>query len=695
MKTFCKTLMALSISASTIASSVADTQIETVVVTSDFRESELQQMPVSASVFSAEMIQQRNAQHLEQLLALAPNVNYAGGSSRARYYQIRGIGERSQFKEPINPSVGVIIDDVDFTGIGTAGTLFDAKQVEILRGPQGTRYGANALAGIVAIQTHEPSDEFQGYVDASLAEYDSWSLGAAVGGPISDQLQYRVAFQKNESDGYMDNVYLGREDTNNIDELTARAKLRWLASEDVTIDTSIFIADIDNGYDAFTFDNSRNSIADEPGHDKQETNAIAVNTDWVISSSLKSEIIVSYSDSDLEYGYDEDWSYVGLCDGTACEGWEYSSFDNYQREREGGTIEARLLSGETGKVFNDSTDWLVGAYIKEQSEELDRQYTYLASDFKSEYDTNNYALFVETATAISEQLTLTVGARVEEWDAEYSDSDALDIDTDETLYGGKVVIDYAYADDAMIYASVARGYKAGGVNTDGSLSASDRDFDTEYQWAYEVGAKHSLMDNRLQTRLAIFYTQREDQQVKGSILVTRDDMSTEFIDYIDNAAEGDNYGVEFEAVFQASDQLELSAALGWLETEFDEYVTDDGEDMSGRDQAHAPNYQYALAAQYSVTHALSLRVEAEGKDDFYFSDRHNAKSESYDLINASINYSVDQWSVSLWGRNLTDEDYAVRGFGSFGNNPQTFYAVETYTQLGEPRVVGVSGRYNF
>ena len=687
MKTFSKSLLALSLS----ASAVANTQIETVVVTADFREAELQEMPVSASVFSAELIEQRQAQHLEQLLAMAPNVNFSSGSSRARYFQIRGIGERSQFIEPINPSVGVIIDDVDFTGVGTVGTLFDVEQVEILRGPQGTRYGANALAGMIAIRSKAPSEEFNAYIDASVAEYDSYTLGAAVGGPINESLQYRVALQQHESDGYMDNVFLDRDDTNNFDELTARAKLRWLASDDLSIDFSLFKIDIDNGYDAFTFDNSRNSIADQPGRDKQDTDAFAVNADWAISSALSSQFIASYSNSDIEYGYDEDWSYVGLCDGSACEGWEYSSIDNYLRDRDTGSLEFRLLSGEAGKILNNSTDWVVGVYYKDQSEDLKREYTYLASDFNSAFDTVNKALFAETVTALSEQVNLTLGLRIEDWQAEYSDSTALAVDTDETLYGGRAVLDYAYSDDAMIYASIARGYKAGGVNTDGTLTPQDRDFDTEYQWAYEVGAKHSLLDNRLQTRLALFYTERKDQQIKASFAAPRTDGSTEFTDFIDNAGEGSNYGLELEAVYQATQQLQFSAAIGWLKTDVD----DDALAISGRDQAHAPSYQYAVAAQYAITDALSVRLEAEGKDEFYFSDSHSEKSDSYDLLNARINYDAGQWSASLWGRNLTDEDYAVRGFGGFGNNPQNFYETEKYIQLGEPRVIGVSGRYNF
>ena len=126
-------------------------KIETITVTSGFRQQSLQKTAASLSVLTDTDIKQRNAQHLEELIAVTPNVNFASGSQRARYYQIRGIGERSQFKEPINPSVGMIIDGVDFTGIGSIANLFDVQQAEVYRGPQETHFGAHAIAGMITV----------------------------------------------------------------------------------------------------------------------------------------------------------------------------------------------------------------------------------------------------------------------------------------------------------------------------------------------------------------------------------------------------------------------------------------------------------------------------------------------------------------------------------------------------------------
>ena len=672
------------------ATSLANT-IEEIIVTGDFRDIDLQKMPASVTVMTAEDIKRRSAQHLEQLLALAPNVNFSGGSSRTRYIQIRGIGERSQFASPINPSVGTIIDDVDFSGIGSAGTLFDVERVEILRGPQGTRYGANALAGIIAITSTAPSEDFNGYVESMVGNYDSWSLGAASGGALTDGLLYRASIQQYKSDGYVDNTFLNRDDTNGFDEFTLRTKLRWLASDNVTIDTSLFFIDIDNGYDAFSLDRDGDTLSDEPGQDTQKTTAISVNADWSINSTLNAQFIASYADSDLQYGFDEDWSFVGIDPEN-----EYSSTDNYIRDRKNSTLEAHLLSGEEGRIFGGSTDWLVGIYFENRDVDLKREFldfdTFTDAQLSSDYQTQNLAFFGETTTALSDRLNLTIGFRVEQWDADYKDSSAVILDTDETLYGGKVVIDYQVSDDHLLYASLARGYKPGGVNTDGTLNQAERKFDTEYQWAYEVGNKSSLLDDSLQIRVAAFYNDRQDMHIKDSIIPVGGPGA--FVDYITNAAEGSNYGLEIESVWQATDALQLFANAGLLRTDIDECDTAGCIDLVGRDQPHAPRYQYAAGLKFDVSEKVFVQLDIEAKDEFYFSSSHAAKSESYELLNAQMGYESEAWSLVLWGRNLTDEDVETRGF-RFGNDPRDGYATHTYVQLGEPRIVGLTGRYKF
>ncbi|MBY4677402.1 TonB-dependent receptor [Marinobacterium arenosum] len=661
------------------------TEMTAVVVTGEFREAELQEIPNSISVIDQQTINARGAEHLEDVLGLAPNVNFAGGSSRARFYQIRGIGERSQFVEPLNPSVGVLVDGIDMSGIGSGATLLDVQQVEVFRGPQGTLFGANALAGLINIKSNDPTDYRTGSIETTLGNYDTYSVKGVLSGPISDRVGYRLALQSYGSDGYISNDFLDRDDTNDRDEQTLRGKLRIEASEDLTIDLTALLVDIDNGYDAFSLDNTRHTLSDEPGHDRQETAALAFASSWSGNDSFLVETSLSFADSDLEYGYDEDWTFDGF------HPFGYSSTDNYIRDRQTATGEIRLVSRPGAEIFNGTTQWVAGVYLNDQSVDLTREYTFNAEDFTSKFDSTRTALYGQLETWLSDDWTLTTGLRVERWDADYRDSDGVSSDPSETLWGGRVALDYMLNDDTILYGLISRGYKAGGFNSDGTLPEALRTYDTEYMWNYETGVKGSWLDNRLQTQLALFYQQRRDVQIKGSRVVTRDDGSSEFIDFIDNSSEGTNYGIELEANLAVNSQLTLFGALGWLQTDLQE----EGASWDGRQQAHAPNYQFLIGAHYDYGNGWYARVDLEGKDEFYFSDRHNAESDAYELLNARIGYRTPDWELSLWGRNLTDEDYYVRGFGSFGNDPRKDYVTEPYYQFGDPRLIGVTAKLMF
>ncbi len=661
--------------------------LEVITVTGDFNQHNLQKIPASISVITEQEISRRNAQNLEEVVAIAPNVNFSSGSQRARYYQIRGIGERSQFSEPINPSVGVMIDGIDFTGIGSVSSMFDVSQAEVFRGPQGTRFGANALAGLINITTNAPTDEFEGRIRLTAGNYDSYGAGFALSGPSSDTTKYRLAVEQYNSDGFIDNTFLDKEDTNNRDEFSARFKVAIEVNPLWHLDVSAFYFDFDNGYDAFSLDNNRNTLSDEPGFDRQKTKAVAINSTYIAIQHFDLTTILTYADSDLGYGYDEDWSYIGL------HPWEYSSTDHYFRDKTTTTAELRFdskLSIADGADFQ----WVAGVYYKTDNEDLTREYTYLDANFSSTFDTDTIAGFAQVDYLLSEKLTLTSGLRIEHRSAEYDNSDQFDFDPSDTMVGGKVVLSYQADQDTLWYGSVNRGYKAGGVNTDGSLPEKLRDFDPEYLWNYEVGYKLSLLDNKAYIRLAAFYMDRRDIQVKSSNDILRPDGSSEFIIYLGNAAEGENYGLEFDSAWQVNENLELFAALGLLNTELNDFVNANGENFSGRDQAHAPNYTYNVGLNYFITDDWLFNLSVDGKDEFYFSDSHNEKSKSVNLVNASLAYSIDSWQVKAWVRNATDQDYKTRGF-YFGNDPRDGYTAKQYTQYGEPSVFGLTLDYQF
>src|SRR5690606_4493159 len=170
--------------------------LEEIVVTADFREQTALEVPITVTVLDAAELDDRTVQHFEELAVQVPNLTYSGEGSRARYFQLRGVGELEQYEGAPNPSVGFLIDDVDFSGLGSVGTLFDIERVEVLRGPQGTRYGANALGGLVYMRSTAPTDELAGNFEATAGNDDTRALGVAVGGPLGGPLGragYRVS----------------------------------------------------------------------------------------------------------------------------------------------------------------------------------------------------------------------------------------------------------------------------------------------------------------------------------------------------------------------------------------------------------------------------------------------------------------------------------------------------------------------
>lgn len=671
----------------------ADKEIEEVIVTSDFRNATLLDTAASITIFDDSIIKNRQAKHLEELLNLAPNVNFSSGASRGRFIQIRGIGERSQFIEPLNPSVGILVDGIDFTGIAGAATTMDIKQVEILRGPQGTLYGANALAGLINLTSNQPTENVQGELSLAIGSHNTKTMAAAMGGSLSSDVNYRVAVQSHTSDGYTTNDFLIKDDTDNIDELSLRAIFDWQASDDLSLKLTLFRVDADNGYDAFSLDNTRNTLSDKPGHDRQESSAVSLHSNWQANEQFDVVSLISFADSDLEYGYDEDWAFPAICAGQECDGWEYNSEDNYLRDRDNSTLDVKLVSKKPVSLLGRHADWVFGVYARQQDEQLLRQYTYNASDFSSNFDTKNRAIYGQLDIDISSDLSLITGLRLESRKATYNDSDGVDHRVDENLWGGRIALQYKLDDSAMVYGLVSRGYKAGGVNSDSSLSSQDREFDTELMWNFETGLKGSWFEQRLQTRVSMFYQQRKDIQIKQSLVQSRDDSNaSDFTDYFGNSGKGTNYGMEVEVNWLASEVLSVQGSLGLLETDYDTPLS---ANLDRRDQAHAPLYQFALGASLQVSENLIWTADIEGKDKFYLSSSHDEQSDSYWLLNTNLAYNADQWSLSVWGRNLTDKDVIVRGFGGFGNDPRKYYATEPYYQLGEPRTFGVSGQYNF
>ncbi|KPZ51942.1 Pesticin receptor precursor [Pseudoalteromonas sp. P1-13-1a] len=669
-----------------------DSDLERIVVTGDFQRESIQTLSASASLFSESEINQRGASFLDEMLGSTANVNFTSGASRGRYIQIRGVGLRSQFVDPINPSVGLVIDGINYSGLGGSSLLFDIDHVEIYRGPQGTRFGADGMAGMIQMESAQATADPSLKLQVGMGTYNSREAGLAASTGLTDDTSARVSYFRRKSDGYVDNLYLNDE-TQQQDEQVARFKLNSQLTEHLNTELNLHYIDINNGYDAFTLDNSRNSVADEPGQDNQQSYAIGINNTYTGFDAFDVSLNLSAIDTELLYSFDEDWVCNDASEPQLCAAglhpWGYSSTDVYTRDRDDQSANLQLNS-KTG-------NWVAGVYYQNRDVDLEREYTWLANPFASTYETSNVALYGQVATPIGPKTTLITGLRVEQYQGDYTDSNGFIEETDDVMVGGKLALEYQVIDRTMIYASITRGYKAGGINSEALAKAKDEglnldadffqqhtSFDPEYLWSGEFGVKGSSLDDKFTLRLAAFYMHRDNIQLKAWQVEGQ-----QFTGYVDNASSGSNYGLEVEGSYQLTEDLFLTGSAGYLNTEIDDFVTQSGLNQDGREQAQSPKYQYAFSARYNFTNELYGMIGVEGKDDYYFSDSHNSQAPSSNLVNLSFGYEADMWAVRAWARNVFDEEVPTRGF-EFGNNPLDGYETHTYVQLGEPRVAGVT-----
>jgi outer membrane receptor protein involved in Fe transport len=678
---------------------------EVVVSAGLFRDQTLQQVPVSVTVLNADTLAGGGQQHFEDVLAQVPNLNWAGGTARPRFFQIRGIGEREQYEGAPNPSVGFLIDDVDFSGIGMPATLFDVSQVEVLRGPQGTRLGANALAGMISIRSADPSMTPGLAIDATAADYNTGSLGLVATGPVESlNSAWRLSVQDFRSDGFRDDAYLGRKDTNNRDELTARFKWRVEISPDARLDLTLLHANINDGYDAWSIDNSWHSQSDRPGVDTQKATAFSARFTSRVRDAGTLTVIGAYAGSNSVNSFDGDWGNPEL--------WAPYTYDYFawsSRDRHTGSIEVRFASNDA--VNPGDMAWLVGAYDQHMHE---RGHDTSVGTYVDPFDSGNdgtldeflgsryraetSAVFAQLDGVITSKLRWSAGVRGERRKATYQDAGfwqdenrVTDLDSSDNMVGGQFSGTYAISPALTTYASISRGYKAGGFNL-GAVPLDRLRYRPEFLWNYEYGFKYSTPDHRLYADIAAFYSQRRDVQIRTSDQLVPSDPNS-YVFFTDNASRGYNYGLESSLRWRLTDQWQLDGSLGLLRTRYQNY-DQGGTMLPDREQAHAPKYQGAVNATWRHPGGWTARVGLTALDKFYFDVPPNpTQSHAYVLTNVQFGYEVARWSAMLWGRNVFNREYALRGF-YFGNEPP-YFPDKQYIQRGDPRQVGVSVHYSF
>ena len=677
--------------------------IEEVIVQGNWRETRLVEEDSSVLVLSSKETQSAPIKHFENLSYLIPNLNFAASDSRARHFQIRGIGERSGYERTPNSAVGFLVDDIDYSGQGGIATTFDVDQIEVHRGPQGSRIGSSAMAGLIYIKTKEPTKEFEGVSEITTGAYGTRNVGIAFGGLAQDNedFTYRIALRKDYSDGFRKNLYSGKSDTSKKDESTYRLKANWEINSESTIKFLMTQIDLDDPADIWTIDGSLNTLSDRPGMDSQKTDAYGIKF-FHETDNFEFQSLTSVTDTNVVLSYDADWG-----NPATHAPYIYDYFSETQRKRETFSQEFRFLSNLADLDANKRSEWVLGLHFFESKETnlknddgiygdpLDPYSPYISeSSSTSKFSVDNFSIFGNLNYLINDSTTFSLGARWEDSESTYSDSFGESLNPSDKISGGKISINKILKQDTNIFISIARGYNQGGFNLNLGLDPnsinSNLYYDPEFLTNYELGLNSKIVNLNMNLAAVIFHSDRKDQQVLISTQVDPTDPNT-FTFLTQNAAEGTNNGIELEIDFQLSDNLDIFINFGLLKTQIKNWKS--RPDLQGRAQAHAPEKSYAIGFNWNLTEQSNLSFDVVGKSSFYYSDSHNNRSKSYFLTNLSYSYFSGQWTYSLWGRNIFDEYYSTRGF-YFGNEAPNF--IDTlYERHGDPRHMGVTVRYDF
>ena len=693
----------------------ASSSIEVIVVTARKREESLQDVPIAVSTVSGEQMLETHITRATEIQNYVPNltINGAFGVVNPQIF-IRGVGN-NDFNDNAGATVGVYQDEVYLSApAGKLVQTYDLESVQVLRGPQGTLFGRNNTAGAITFTSARPDGEFEGYVRATLGNFERMDFEGAMSFPISEGLSGRVALQRNTREGYADSLDASgavREEIGDIEELAGRMLLRW-QRENLDVVLNVNFSDADNdrlpgksfginpdGTDFGGFVNPdpgdiRQNSANYKEIEQVETRGAILNASYELSDFTVSSI-TAYYNAERYVTLDVDKSPNNLL--------------HIIRAPESRQFSQELRITSNG---DKAVDWIGGLYYLREDLRVDTLFAFGGPPepfFPQLYnsDTETYAAYAEVIYSLNDRLSFTGGARytVDEryFDIIVGGGAAIpftQFENEWKEWGWRGILDYKFSDGAMIYGSVSRSFQGGGYNG-GSFTLAEvgEGFDPEFLLAYEVGAKLSFASGRLTANLAAFYYDYTDPQVFTLDGGQAGGASAGFVSTIVNADSATVKGAEIELVARPTDSLTLNAGIGLLDTAYGELVLPGPNNTiisgEGNELIGAPDVDlsFGFTQLFPVRYgeySLSADYNYRSRRYFDITQREIMSGAGYGLINARCAFAAPNgWRFGVWGKNLTDEEYVTfkADLSTFGGFIENFYDA--------PRTYGVDFTYRF
>lgn len=727
-----------------------DKGLERIEVTARRTVENLQTVPVSVTSIGAEDISQNGINNVTDIQQYATNttlqVSRGTGSTLTAY--IRGIGQA----DPLwgfEPGVGIYVDDVYVARPqGGVMEILDVERIEILRGPQGTLYGKNTIGGAMKYITKKMTGDNTFDLSATVGNYNAQTYKAAgqlallddklyIGGAIADISRDGFGNFVND-DAEVGTVAAAQAGEENYDKdiTAARLSVEYHASDDLFIrlayDQTVDDSNAKGGHRLTTsletgqepYANVYDSDISLPVYNSVETSGLALTVDWNFSESLSFKSVTASREGDTYTNIDFDNTVEKSFDTPAAYDDEQFTQEfqlNYISEGLNVVGGVYYYTGEACGAFDVQLETL-GVVLGLPSFTLENGGC---------TDTESYSVYGQASIDLADQWSMTLGGRytedtkeanvyryrffenvypgdVEDGTVEVSDGNlANSFEGEETWshFSPRIGVEYQASDDLMLYASYANGFKSGGYNMRGDISADPETvapFTPETVDTFEIGFKSELTDS-LRINATFFYSDYTDMQVT----VFRETTNDNFQQRVVNAGQAEISGLELETIYAATDNLTLNLGLGYMDTEFVEFTDIDpntGEIGDVADQRDIPNtpdlsinagVNYTLVADigdFVFTASASYRSETQ----IFPSADARLDEDEYTIVNVGVNYyhSDGNWSASLQGRNIFDEQVRIAGY-NFSGTSQIGTEEVIVGYYNDPATVSLTVKYEF
>lgn len=712
--------------------------LEEITVTAERRSANLQEVPLAVTALSGQFIAKADIHTADDIATRVPGMTFSPFAPGQSVVSLRGISSNDDGAGTEN-SVAVFLDDVYLGRISNMSfELFDVERVEVLRGPQGTLYGKNAIGGAINVVSTKPGDTFQAKIKATVGNYNRKDFAGVFSGPLSDSVSAKVSFSSRNRDGWVQNIFTGNK-LKDENVQSVRGQLLWhgentevlLSADTMSLDQSDMARiPVRNAGAAPGIVEAHQALGGDYKHSTNPQDGFARKGADGVSMKITHDFeglgtltsVTAYRESSSEWEMDSVGTFPNIVDEIDDDTKQYSQ-------------EFRLAGD-----FNADIDYVLGLfYLNENTDRTetfrlvndadDRIPTLGAGDapdlvgaYRQDNTTNSFAAFAHVKWAFTEQLTLGMGLRytyekkdIETWAATANGagtppgfiiSSNFGTDLAQGIGGvlaseswtdlsPKVSLNYQATDDVMAYASVSKGFKSGGFGAAPESAAAARTpIDPETAWNYEIGTKADMLDGTLRLNIAAFYTDYQNLQFQrfGPLL---DGAVTPFgVFRTRNAASAKIYGLEAETTWVPVEGLYISGSYSYMHTEadfnFDPYygTAPATPDIRTKPLTRAPKHKFNINVDYShdapwggeLSYHIDYRYTADQRGDVV-SDP--TIQPAFDLSDANVSWTSedDQWGVSLWGKNIFDEKYISHIY---------IVGPGDIAAFGDPRMYGVS-----